>query len=112
MNNNSSKDYISWHYDPNDKPEDKSVCFLDINGNLEVGIWYKDYYAWKNTLAGWIIEDIDGKIKKWSYVPKKILNYLNPICGCYLNVDGGRCLGTKEIDSCNCSGNRSFCDYY
>jgi len=26
--------------------------------------------------------------------------------------DNGRCLGTKEIDSCSCEGNKLKCDFY
>ena len=52
-------------------------------------------------------------VKKWAYVPLRILNYLNPTCGCYtLNYGEPRCIGTKEIDLCNCGGNRSLCDFY
>lgn len=31
------------------------------------------------------------------------------VCSCYKN---GRCLGTKEVDVCNCKGNTSVCDFY
>lgn len=33
----------------------------------------------------------------------------NPKCHCW---DGGRCLGTKEIDFCNCGGDPQKCDFY
>lgn len=31
------------------------------------------------------------------------------VCSCYKN---GRCLGTKEVEVCNCKGNTSVCDFY
>lgn len=31
------------------------------------------------------------------------------MCSCYKN---GRCLGTKEVEVCNCKGNTSVCDFY
>ena len=105
-------DYLSWHYEEKDTPKDGSVCFLDIEGTLEIGVWHADYHAWKNKFLGWILEDIDGKVRKWCYVPQKILNYLSPVCGCYWDKDGGRCMGTKEVDVCDCEGYRSRCTYY
>ena len=37
------------------------------------------------------------------------MNQLDKTCDCYSN---GRCVGTKEIDSCSCGGNKSKCDFY
>lgn len=37
------------------------------------------------------------------------MNQSNKTCDCYRN---GRCVGTKEIDSCSCGGNKSKCDFY
>lgn len=39
-------------------------------------------------------------------------------CGCYQQYTGilgetiGRCLGTKEIETCGCGGDESKCDFY
>lgn len=30
-------------------------------------------------------------------------------CNCY---DNGKCIGTKEMDPCNCGGDRNKCDFY
>ena len=37
------------------------------------------------------------------------MNKSDKTCDCYSN---GRCVGTKEIDSCSCGGNKSKCDFY
>lgn len=36
----------------------------------------------------------------------------NNVCDCYLDVDGGRCIGTKETDLCDCSGLEENCSFY
>lgn len=33
-------------------------------------------------------------------------------CDAFINVDGGRCRGTKEIDLCNCKGYKVNCTFY
>ena len=37
------------------------------------------------------------------------MKQLDKTCDCYSD---GRCVGTKEIDSCSCGGNKSKCDFY
>ena len=34
------------------------------------------------------------------------------VCDCYLDVDGGRCVGTKESDLCDCLGLKENCSFY
>ena len=35
------------------------------------------------------------------------------VCDCYTRDGGGpRCLGTREVDPCNCGGNKALCDFY
>ena len=48
----------------------------------------------------------------WAYVPDAIVNYFSSMCSSYITQDGGRCLGTKEIDVCDCNGIRSHCSFY
>ena len=36
----------------------------------------------------------------------------NNVCSCYLDLDGGRCLGTKERDLCSCFGVEENCSFY
>lgn len=36
----------------------------------------------------------------------------NNVCGNYLDLDGGRCLGTKERDCCDCLGLEENCSFY
>ena len=33
-------------------------------------------------------------------------------CESFINVDGGRCRATKEIDFCNCKGYKVNCTFY
>lgn len=35
------------------------------------------------------------------------------VCNCYTHDGSGtRCLGTKEVDHCNCGGDKALCDFY
>ena len=33
-------------------------------------------------------------------------------CDAFIDQDGGRCLGTKEIDLCDCKGKKINCTFY
>ena len=53
----------------------------------------------------------------WAYVPRDLLNDLDfEHCSCYrknyYNDKIDRCIGTKEIDPCDCKGNKLYCDFY
>lgn len=106
--------YLSWHYD--DKPINGRECFIDIGGNLQIAMWRADVQEWDNVVFGWVNEAVlpmGLTVRKWAYVPNLIINYLHPECGAYLKRDDGTfCLGTKEIDPCDCGGNRSCCSFY
>lgn len=43
---------------------------------------------------------------------KVIWTNADNVCGCYLDLDGGRCLGTKERDLCGCFGIEENCSFY
>lgn len=111
-NNDTLKGYLSWHYDPNDKPKTDADCFIMLDDSIQMAYWRDDAKAWDNTYYGWLPEQWQEEVKAWAYVPDIIMNYASPLCGCYIIQDGGRCMGTKEIDLCNCKGIRSKCDFY
>ena len=43
--------------------------------------------------------------------PKAQMSSQQSVCACYL-AEIQRCSGTKEVDLCNCGGDRSKCDFY
>lgn len=43
--------------------------------------------------------------------PKAQMHSQQNVCACYI-AEIQRCSGTKEVDSCNCGGDRSKCDFY
>ena len=111
-NNDTLKGYVSWHYDPNDKPITEDKCFILIDDSINIAYWRKDAQAWDNIHYGWLPEQWQNQVRGWAYIPDLIMNYTSSKCGCYIDQDGGRCLGTKEIDVCGCKGNRSNCTFY
>ena len=43
--------------------------------------------------------------------PKAQTSRQQSVCACYI-AEIERCSGTKEVDVCNCGGDRSKCDFY
>ena len=43
--------------------------------------------------------------------PKAQTSSQQNVCACYI-AEIQRCSGTKEVDLCNCGGDRSKCDFY
>ena len=116
-NRDTMQGYLIWH--DKDKPIPNTPCFIVGYGKFSdeenmLGIGYYEggrADVWYSEIFGEQIHPFD--VKKWAYVPLRILNYLNPTCGCYtLDYGEPRCMGTKEIDLCSCGGNRSLCDFY
>lgn len=59
----------------------------------------------------------EPQVIKWAYTPDELYEETNfSICKCYrpkMYNDGyDRCIGTKEIDVCSCSGDKRKCDFY
>lgn len=56
-----------------------------------------------------VLYEAAKRLEKFNPIP-------NEICSCFrpnMYKDGfDRCLGTKEIDICNCAGNKNKCNYY
>ena len=52
---------------------------------------------------------------QWAYLPEEFYK-TNQLCDCYkpncYNDNKDRCFGTKEVEICNCKGNKKFCDFY
>ena len=63
------------------------------------GYWAKCSACGHSTFGG-------GKFCRECGAP---MNQSNKTCDCYRS---GRCVGTKEIDSCSCGGVKSKCDFY
>lgn len=77
--------------------------------NLLMAMWTED------NVSG--TQDIPAR-KKAAAVVASIAESPSPdsgpgVCDCYTHDGGGpRCLGTREVDPCNCGGNKAMCDFY
>ena len=96
------------------------LCFLRLNsGTYQIG--YYGTNGWR--LSGFnglpTIHDDSGceyvdMVSEWAYVPRGLLDINYETCYCYITTPKGegRCMGTKEIDPCNCGGDKRYCDFY
>lgn len=41
----------------------------------------------------------------------EVIFHESPKCRCYIESDGGRCMGTREMDRVNCGGDELKCDF-
>jgi hypothetical protein len=68
---------------------------------------HRKYISW--SLSPKIAEDIAEKIIAEIIIEETPYEY----CNCYvINCGEPRCLGTKEMDICDCEGNKYKCSFY
>lgn len=109
---------LNWHKYKDEKPAKSDVpCFItgygqfsDKENQLGIAYYNCDKDVWYDDLMN--EQFIGPYAEMWAYVPDAIVNYFSPMCSSYITQDGGRCLGTKEIDVCDCKGIRSHCSFY
>ena len=73
-------------------------------------------------MAMWTEDNVSGAqdipARKKAAVVASIAESQSPdsgpeVCDCYTRDGGGpRCLGTREVDPCNCGGNKALCYFY
>ena len=74
---------LFWHYliDETDYPIAEELCFIDINGNIELAYWRPEMKQWYNSTFHYlppIYDDSGGVypriVTRWAYVPKGLFN--------------------------------------
>lgn len=101
---------MKWYKVDERQAPDCVPVFVEVGNSYQIMAWREDAQDWDNTIFGWCPED--KEVKRWAFLPMEMYSKFKP-CSYYINTAaGGRCMGTKEMDMCNCRGMKILCDFY